>query len=154
MSSLEAILEHAPAKSIELIAPRPLLMIPAKNMRSALRIPFVQSSPALESLSGCWNWKVVTIQSIAVQAPTRPAGQRLIGFPSTWLLRGLRRTATRLPGDLMGLVVVIAGWLSIGGRHLNRSSHEGNTLPSIRRSGRQVDEGRLPPLTDPGLHRQ
>lgn len=31
MSSLEAILEHAPAKSIELIAPRPLLMIPAKN---------------------------------------------------------------------------------------------------------------------------
>jgi uncharacterized protein len=31
MSSLEAILEHAPAKSIELIAPRPLLMILAKN---------------------------------------------------------------------------------------------------------------------------
>jgi hypothetical protein len=51
----------------------------------------------------------------------------------------------------MGLVMVIAGWLSIGGRHLNRSSHEGNTLPSIRRSGLQVDEGRLPPLTDPGL---
>jgi uncharacterized protein len=31
MSSLDAILEHAPAKSIELIAPRPLLMILAKN---------------------------------------------------------------------------------------------------------------------------
>ncbi|RWA53424.1 hypothetical protein AU476_13955 [Cupriavidus sp. UYMSc13B] len=31
MSSLEAILEYAPAKSIELIAPRPLLMILAKG---------------------------------------------------------------------------------------------------------------------------
>ena len=31
MSSLEAILEHAPGKSIELIAPRPLLMILAKD---------------------------------------------------------------------------------------------------------------------------
>ena len=31
MSSLDAILEHAPAKSIELIAPRPLLMILAKD---------------------------------------------------------------------------------------------------------------------------
>jgi fermentation-respiration switch protein FrsA (DUF1100 family) len=31
MSSLEAILEHAPARSIELIAPRPLLMILAKD---------------------------------------------------------------------------------------------------------------------------
>jgi len=31
MSSLEAILEYAPAKSIELIAPRPLLMIVARN---------------------------------------------------------------------------------------------------------------------------
>ena len=31
MSSLEAILEHAPTRSIELTAPRPLLMILAKN---------------------------------------------------------------------------------------------------------------------------
>ena len=31
MSSLDAILEHAPAKSIELIAPRPLLMILAQD---------------------------------------------------------------------------------------------------------------------------
>jgi fermentation-respiration switch protein FrsA (DUF1100 family) len=31
MSSLEAILEHAPARSIELIAPRPLLMILTRN---------------------------------------------------------------------------------------------------------------------------
>jgi fermentation-respiration switch protein FrsA (DUF1100 family) len=31
LSSLEAILEHAPARSIELIAPRPLLMILAKD---------------------------------------------------------------------------------------------------------------------------
>jgi uncharacterized protein len=31
MSSFEAILEHAPARSIELIAPRPLLMILAKD---------------------------------------------------------------------------------------------------------------------------
>src|SRR5207249_11039718 len=31
MSSLEAMVEHAPGKSIELIAPRPLLMILAKG---------------------------------------------------------------------------------------------------------------------------
>ena len=51
MSSIEAIAEHAPGKSIELITPRPLLMILAKDDKITPPYPSERLSPEQASRS-------------------------------------------------------------------------------------------------------
>jgi len=71
MSSLDAILEHAPGRFIDLIAPRPLLMILARNDAVVPRIQYAPPSPAPENPSTFWKSKAVTMRSTTEQAQTR-----------------------------------------------------------------------------------